>query len=534
MITLTHSTSYPRKKTRKRETETEREEMGGWWAAAGLMILLLLRLLGRLRSYDMKMQNNTVEDHQENDEVNKEKMKKAMISSRVPKGSSGWPFIGETLDFIASSYTSKPVTFMQKRKAMYGKVFRTHLLGKPVIVSTDPEINKVVLQNHGSIFIPSYPKSITELFGESSILRMNGAVHKRVHASIGRFLKSPELKSHITRDIETSVKLSLENWKHSHLVYIQDQTNQLTFEILVKVLMSLGPGEEMELFKKEYKEFIKGLICLPIKLPGSQLYKSLKAKERLQKMIRRIIEERLMYKTASGTNKIAATSSNTDAIDVLLHDRSEADQCQPLDFIAGNIIEMMVPGEDSVPMVMTLAVKYLSDNPVALKQLVDENMDLKRQKVCTGNSYAWTDYMSLTFTQNVISETLRMANIINAIWRQSTKDVEINGYLIPKGWCVLASLTSVHMDEQNYENPYHFDPWRWEKKGIVASSYTFSPFGGGQRLCPGLEFSRLEISIFLHHLVTTYRWVAEKDEIVYFPTVKMKRKLPISVTPHSL
>uniref|UniRef100_A0A7C9D695 3-epi-6-deoxocathasterone 23-monooxygenase n=1 Tax=Opuntia streptacantha TaxID=393608 RepID=A0A7C9D695_OPUST len=105
------------------------------------------------------------------------------------------------------------------------------------------------------------------------------------------------------------------------------------------------------------------------------------------------------------------------------------------------------------------------------------------------------------------------------------------GYLIPKGWCVLASLTSIHMDEQNYENPYHFDPWRWQEKGVVGSSCTFTPFGGGQRLCPGLELARLEISIFLHHLVTSYRWSAEKDEIVYFPTVKMRGRLPIKVTP---
>ncbi|KAF7801765.1 3-epi-6-deoxocathasterone 23-monooxygenase [Senna tora] len=57
----------------------------------------------------------------------------------------------------------------------------------------------------------------------------------------------------------------------------------------------------------------------------------------------------------------------------------------------------------------------------------------------------------------------------------------------------------------------------------------FTPFGGGQRLCPGLELSRLELPIFLHHLVTTYRWEAEKDEIIYFPTVKIRRKLPIRV-----
>lgn len=62
----------------------------------------------------------------------------------------------------------------------------------------------------------------------------------------------------------------------------------------------------------------------------------------------------------------------------------------------------------------------------------------------------------------MISETLRMANIINAIWRKALEDVEIKGYFIPKGWCVLTSLTSVHMDEETYNNPDKFDPWRWE------------------------------------------------------------------------
>lgn len=26
----------------------------------------------------------------------------------------------------------------------------------------------------------------------------------------------------------------------------------------------------------------------------------------------------------------------------------------------------------------------------------------------------------------------------------------------------MASLTSVHMDEMNYEKAFKFDPWRWE------------------------------------------------------------------------
>ncbi|KAI3461947.1 hypothetical protein Pfo_018610 [Paulownia fortunei] len=449
----------------------------------------------------------------------------------LPRGSRGWPLIGETLEFIASAYTSKPLTFMEKRKSLYGKVFKTHILGKAIIVSTDQDVNKMILQNHGSAFIPCYPKSITELLGKSSILQINGPLHKKLHTLIGVFLKSPRLKARITRDIEKAVRLSTSTWTNkSCYVYLQDETKKITFEILVRVLLSVGPGEEMNLLKREFEEFIKGLICLPIKLPGTRLHKSLKAKKKLLQVVNRIVEARQVAMEKAETKRLP-----DDAIDVLLCDTGESDEMKlhrlPLDFISGNIIEMMIPGEETVPTAMTLAVKFLTDNPVALAHLVEENMELKNRKDRLGEEYSWTDYMSLPFTQNVINETLRLANIINSVWRKALKDVKIKGYLIPKGWCVLASFSSVHMDEMNYENPYEFDPWRWKKIGAAVSSNIFTPFGGGQRLCPGLELSRLEISIFLHHLVTTYRWAAEKDEIIYFPTVRMKRKLPITIMP---
>ncbi|GLT82708.1 hypothetical protein SLE2022_010660 [Rubroshorea leprosula] len=432
----------------------------------------------------------------------KKKMDRMENKSGVPKGNLGWPLIGETLDFIASGYSSRPVSFMDKRKFLYGEVFKTHILGTPIIVSTDPEVNK-----------------------------MNGSLHRRVHALIGGFLRSPQFKARITRDIENSVKFTLASWQGMiNPVLVQEETKKITFQILVKVLLSVGPGEDLNFLKREFEEFIKGLICLPIKLPGTRLHKSLKAKERLLKMVRKIVEERkLAMETSEGDGGKGVAN---DAVDVLLRDNGEANEKQSLtlDLISGNIIEMMIPGEETVPTAMTLAVYFLSHCPTALNQLKEENMKLKMEKMDSGEDCSWTDYMSLPFTQNVISETLRLANIINAVWRKAQRDIEIKGNLIPKGWCVLASFTSVHMDDQIYQNPYHFDPWRWEKLGAAVNNNNFTPFGGGQRLCPGLELSRLEISIFLHYLVTSYQWVAQEDNIVYFPTVKMKRKMPITVT----
>ncbi|KAL2662562.1 hypothetical protein AAZV13_02G047300 [Glycine max] len=397
---------------------------------------------------------------------------------KVPKGNTGWPLLGETLEFIACGYTSNPVSFMEKRKSLYGSVFKTSILGTGVIVSTDPEVNKVILQNQGNIFVPAYPKSVRELMGEHSILQMNGNMHRKIHSLLGGFLRSPQFKARITRDIEHSVKQCFATWTHQPIIYLQDQVK--------------------------------------------------KAKERMMKIVRRVIEERInnMRNNNNSNNKDSAN----DVVDVLLRDIGDTNSISNmLENICENIIEMMIPGEETLPTAMTMSVKFLSNYPVALSKLLEENMELKRRKN-NSDDYAWNDYLSLPFTQNVISESLRMANIVNAIWRKAVKDVDIKGYLIPKDWCVVASLTSVHMDGMNYENPFEFNPGRWENIGTGTNNNCFTPFGGGQRLCPGIELSRLELSIFLHHLVTTYRWVAEEDEIIYFPTVKMKRKLPISVT----
>lgn len=120
-------------------------------------------------------------------------------------------------------------------------------MGRPIIVSTDPDVNKVVLQNQGNVFIPSYPKSVIELLGESSILQINGGLQKRLHAIIGGFLRSPQFKARITKDIENSVKLALSSWidrKNTHhpIIYLQDETKKvhdLTFVVKHIVFLNL-------------------------------------------------------------------------------------------------------------------------------------------------------------------------------------------------------------------------------------------------------------------------------------------------------
>ncbi|XP_057870086.1 3-epi-6-deoxocathasterone 23-monooxygenase CYP90D1 isoform X2 [Cryptomeria japonica] len=356
--------------------------------------------------------------------------------------------------------------------------------------------------------------------GKSSILLLNGNMQKKLHGLIGSFLKSPQLKEQITVDIEKYVLDSMRSWEDGQVVYIQDETKKIAFQVLLKALMSLNPGDELEYLKQEFRKFISGLVSIPVKLPGTRLYKSLQAKANMVKMVHRIIEDRKENYNNNG-------SRQEDVLDVLLHETNNITGHFTRDLISDNMIDLMIPGEDSVPMLMTLAVHYLTSCPLALQQLQEENMKLKESKEGKKEPVTWSDYMSLPFTQNVITETLRLGNIITGVLRKSLQDIEIKGHLIPKGWCVFTYFRSIHLDEDNYESPYKFNPWRWQEKDPTGSSFT--PFGGGHRLCPGLEIARLEASIFLHLLVTRYSWEAEEDSVVSFPTVHMKKNMPIKV-----
>ncbi|XP_051223280.1 cytochrome P450 90D2 [Lolium perenne] len=446
--------------------------------------------------------------------------------AQVPPGSFGWPVVGETLDFVSCAYSPRPESFVDKRRLRYGSaVFRSHLFGSATVVTADAEVSRAVLQSDARSFVPWYPRSLTELMGKSSILLINGSLQRRVHGLVGAFFKSPQLKAQVTADMQRRLAPAFAAWRDQGpgaRLRIQDHAKTMVFQILVRGLIGLEGGPEMQQLRQQFQEFIVGLMSLPIKLPGTRLYRSLQAKKRMARLIQRIIQEKRRRILCAGGE---APPQPRDTIDVLMGDGSDE---LTDELISDNMIDLMIPAEDSVPMLITLAVKFLSECPLALQQLEEENMQLKMRKTDAGETLEWTDYMSLSFTQHVITETLRLGNIISGIMRKAVRDVEVKGHLIPKGWCVFVYFRSVHLDDTLYGDPYKFNPWRWKEQDTSTSSFT--PFGGGQRLCPGLDLARLEASIFLHHLVTSFRWVAEEDHIVNFPTVRLKGGMPIRVT----
>ncbi|XP_050209534.1 3beta,22alpha-dihydroxysteroid 3-dehydrogenase [Mercurialis annua] len=435
---------------------------------------------------------------------------------RLPPGNLGLPFLGETLQLISAYKTENPEPFIDERVNRFGSLFTTHVFGEPTVFSADPETNRFILQNEGKLFESSYPGSISNLLGKHSLLLMKGSLHKRMHSLTMSFANSSIIRDHLLVDIDRLVRLNLDSW--SDRVFLMEEAKKITFELTVKQLMSFDPGEWSESLRKEYVLVIEGFFTVPLPIFSTTYRRAIQARTKVAEALSLIVMKR-RKESEAGERK-------NDMLGALLAADNEFSDEEIVDFL----VALLVAGYETTSTIMTLAVKFLTETPLALAQLKEEHEGIRAKKR-EEEALDWSDYKSMPFTQCVVNETLRVANIISGVFRRTMTDINIKGYTIPKGWKVFASFRAVHLDRDNFKDARTFNPWRWQSNSEKTSpGNLFTPFGGGPRLCPGYELARVELSVFLHHLVTRFSWVpAEEDKLVFFPTTRTQKRYPIYV-----
>ncbi|KAM6582439.1 hypothetical protein CsatB_009441 [Cannabis sativa] len=452
---------------------------------------------------------------------------------RLPPGNLGLPLIGETLQLISAYKTENPEPFIDERVNKFGSIFTTHVFGEPTVFSAELETNRFILQNEGKLFECSYPSSISNLLGKHSLLLMKGSLHKRMHSLTMSFANSTIIRDHLLDDIDRLIRLNMDSW--TDRIFLMEEAKKITFELAVKQLMSFDPGEWTESLRKEYLLLIEGFFTIPFPLFSTTYRRAIKARSKVAEALSLIVRERRkeMMMMMSRSDEDDRKVIKKDMLGALLGGDDGFSDEEIVDFL----LALLVAGYETTSTIMTLAVKFLTETPLALAQLKEEHDQIQAKKNKSSKALEWSDYKSMPFTQCVVNETLRLANIISGVFRRAMTDVNIKGYTIPKGWKVFASFRAVHLDQKNFKDARSFNPWRWQNNSGTSTSSlnVFTPFGGGPRLCPGYELARVELSVFLHHLTTTFSWVpAEEDKLVFFPTTRTQKRYPIIVKPRNL
>ncbi|CAN6244897.1 unnamed protein product [Urochloa humidicola] len=441
----------------------------------------------------------------------------------IPKGSFGWPFAGETLAFLRPHPSTTTGAFLRNHVARYGPVFRSHLFGAPTVVSCDAALNHFVLHNEDRLFQCSYPGPVRGILGESSLLVVTGDRHRRLRAVAVAFTNAASAglrRRGYLADVDRAARSAVAPWSGRRAVAFCREARQFAFGVIVEQVLGLSPEETVAgRILEDYSTFMKGLVSLPLNIPGTPYARAVGARRKISVTLEGIMEER---RKGEGSFRKAAF------LDVLLQNDSDLSHDDKVTFV----LDSLLAGYETTSVLLSMLVYFVGKSPECQEQLKREHESIRS---CKGTEEFLTaeDYKKMEYTQCVINETLRCGNIVKFVHRRALKDVRYKGYFIPAGWKVLPILSSVHLDPAHYVNPQQFDPRRWEGLNLTAGNKKFVPFGGGLRLCPGSELGKVEAAFFLHHLVLTYRWRLDGEDVpMAHPYVEFRRGLPIQISCH--
>ncbi|KAK1317680.1 Cytochrome P450 85A1 [Acorus calamus] len=368
------------------------------------------------------------------------------MKKNLPPGTMGWPLFGETTEFLKHG-----PNFMKSQRARYGNLYKTHILGCPTVICMDPDLNRYILMNEGKGLIPGYPQSMLDILGKYNIAAVHGSLHKTMRGAMLALIGPTMARDHLMPKIDEFIRSHL-NHLDGEIIDIQDKTKEMALLVSLKLIGGIESGLLFETLKPEFYKLVEGTISLPIDLPGTSYHHGFQARKKITSMLTKIINER-------------RATSNTfgDMLDALLKTDEIARAKLTDEQIVDLILTIIYSGYETVSTTSMMAIKYLHDNPKALQGLRDEHFEIRKWK-SPEDPIDWNDYKSMNFTRAVIYETLRMATVINGLLRKTSQDMDMKGYVIPKGWKIYVYMRESNYDPFLYPEPFSFNPWRWMKR----------------------------------------------------------------------
>uniref|UniRef100_A0ACD5TLS6 Uncharacterized protein n=1 Tax=Avena sativa TaxID=4498 RepID=A0ACD5TLS6_AVESA len=423
--------------------------------------------------------------------------------SPPPGGIGSWcrGFAGaETLSFLADNSSGRGFYhFVHTRALRYGTCFRTTLFARThvfLLSSTARAAASHLLAADPPHFAKRYVRTVADLLGQHSLLCTSHDTHRRMRCAVAGLFASASTAAFVeTFDRLITTQLLLSNGCKDQVVVLNVALD-VTFRAICEML--IGAQEDarrLERLQSDVMDVTQAMLAVPLRLPGTRFYKGLQARKRIMDALRQEISTRiqngLKLDHRDDFLQTLLLKSHTDSPEDALTDEQ----------ILDNILTLVIAGQVTTATAITWMVKYLGDNTDLQEKLRSVQLDLASKH--HDSTLTLQHLNTMDYAYKTVKESLRMATIVSWFPRVALKDCQVAGFHIKKDWIVNVDARSIHYDPNIYQNPTVFDPSRFNDD---VKPYSFLVFGAGSRTCLGMNLAKIMMLIFLHRLVTNFRF----------------------------
>lgn len=402
----------------------------------------------------------------------------------------------EDIPYIAlpGNYANNLGPFLVNMYEQYGPVFRTTYLERNLVFLVGPEANRFVLASDRAKF--SYHEgwgrlyNVVDVYGDG-LLTMDGAEHSRhrhmmqpafANSSMDRYLPlmSRIIQQHIAR------------WTTAGEIDMYQEARKITFNVAAEALTGFKAGPEVDTLRTLFVRLL---------MQGMRARKS-QHKYEISRLLQAKIQERREHPT-------------DDLLGLLVQARDEQGNTLSDEQIIAHINILLVAGHETSTSLSTWLLYLLSQHPDYQQRVLAEQEAL----IGSDGTFTFDDMKRMKVLDNAVSEAERLYPPIANGPRGVVEDFVFHGYHIPAGCYAFYAIAATHLMPGIFAEPTRFDPDRFAppREEHKKTPYALVGFGGGPRICLGINFAKVEIKTMVLHILRRYRLELVRDqEIIQF------------------
>lgn len=428
-----------------------------------------------------------------------------MNQLKDPIGPRGWPLLGSMLEARRD-----PLAFTLRLAREYGDVARFHLGPYKGYLVSDPEgVRRVLQANHRNYDKQNYDYEMLRLFVGEGLLTADGQHWLEQRRLMQPMFARGHLKS-FSGAMYRPIQRMVESWREvankDKVIDVAHEMNRLALEIVSRFLFGSSMHshrdqviESFEVLNHEVARRFQSLLALPLWVPSPRNLAARRAIDRIDEVLEKLVANRDDTDSDGGLLRALTEAHGGDQGDSV-QDRKVRDE----------IVTLTLAGHETTAALLSWTWYLLALHP-DVAQRVRQEVD----GVVGGRAPSAEDLENLTFTDQVLKESMRLYPPVWIVSRRAKQSDQISGYRIPADGVVAVSPYATHRHPRYWERPEHFDPTRFEpERERERHPFAYVPFGGGPRLCIGGAFALMEAKMVVASLVQRYQLDLEDPQSV--------------------
>ena len=423
-------------------------------------------------------------------------------------GPKGQPFLGVLKDF-----RHDPLSFVTDCSQNYGPLTRMPMAGFPFVLVSHPDFAKDIMDNDMGIFGKSRAAMRAAPLIGYGLLLTEGEKWKRSRKLATPAFHPKKLGSMIPRLEKITQDLFAQYKEKKFKFEVTSTTSNLTMDMFCETFLGVGSQFNTELLAAINGSLtevsIRSLagIAPPMWVPTG-------GNRRLKKHIA-TIDATINEIIAARRQELADGEPRHDLLSSFLQSEDENGGFSQQQ-IRDELVTFFVAGHETTAMVLNWLLHYLARYPEITAKVQEEVLGLDQDHL------SLSTLRNLPYTTLVIKETMRLRPPIWMFRREAKQDYDLLGYEIKKGDICMINAYLLHRHPDFWEEPDAFKPERMED---VSKQHpgAFMPFGAGKRICIGMNFAMLEVSIFIATLLRNYDITPQPNlKVVMEPSATLK------------